>query len=304
MARALVFAHYDRDGLFDPYVIDALHAFRRCMDHVTVVSTSAQHLPAALVPLVDRFIARQNVGYDFCSWRAGLAALEPTEQFDEIICANDSVYGPLFDLAASLSDARVADADLWGMCLSEQGTKRRGKNSCPHIQSWFFGMRRPLIASQAFGDFWRSVVPLANKDDLIDRYELGMTEHFAAAGFRVAALYDARTAGPLSLREIWPHFSLQEPRRLLRWLKKVRRMPHNPSELAYKRLLDAGVPFAKVSLFRVNHYGLNRGRIWEDVRLTTPYDGQLIHAHQQRLAANPDHASTHVPIADSQRSAT
>jgi len=285
MARALVFAHYDRDGLFDPYVVDALHAFRRCMDHVTVVSTSAQHLPAALVPLVDRFIARQNVGYDFCSWRAGLAALEPTEQFDEIICANDSVYGPLFDLAAALSDARVADADLWGMCLSEQGTKRRGKISCPHIQSWFFGMRRPLIASQAFGDFWRSVVPLANKDDLIDRYEIGMTEHFATAGFRVAALYDARTAGPLSLREMWPHFSLRKPRQSWRYFRKSRRMPHNPSELAFQRLLDAGVPFAKVSLFWVNHYGLNRGRILDEIGLTTPYDSQLIRAHQQRLAA-------------------
>ena len=285
MARALVFAHYDRDGLFDPYVVDALRTYRRVMDHVTVVSTSAQHLPAALAPLVDRFIARQNVGYDFCSWRAGLAALEPTEQFDEIICANDSVYGPLFDLAASLSDPRVADADLWGMCLSEQGTKRRGKISCPHIQSWFFGMRRPLIASQAFGDFWRSVVPLANKDDLIDRYEIGMTEHFATAGFRVAALYDARTAGPLSLREMWPHFSLQEPRQSWRYFRKSRRMPHNPSELAFQRLLDAGVPFAKVSLFWVNHYGLNRGRILDEIGLTTPYDSQLIRAHQQRLAA-------------------
>ena len=301
MARALVFAHYDRDGLFDPYVIDALHAFRRCMDHVTVVSTSAQHLPAALVPLVDRFIARQNVGYDFCSWRAGLAALEPTEQFDEIICANDSVYGPLFDLAAALSDARVADADLWGMCLSEQGTKRRGKNSCPHIQSWFFGMRRPLIASQAFGDFWRSVVPLANKDDLIDRYELGMTEHFAAAGFRVAALYDARTAGPLSLREIWPHFSLQEPRRLLRWLKKVRRMPHNPSELAYKRLLDAGVPFAKVSLFRLNHYGLNLEHVMESLQRENHYDIHLIRDHLERTGTMKTHSSI-LTVAKTERS--
>ena len=301
MARALVFAHYDRDGLFDPYVIDALHAFRRCMDHVTVVSTSAQHLPAALVPLVDRFIARQNVGYDFCSWRAGLAALEPTEQFDEIICANDSVYGPLFDLAAALSDARVADADLWGMCLSEQGTKRRGKNSCPHIQSWFFGMRRPLIASQAFGDFWRSVVPLANKDDLIDRYELGMTEHFAAAGFRVAALYDARTAGPLSLREMWPHFSLWEPQRLLRLLKKSRRPRHNPSELAYKRLLDAGVPFAKVSLFRVNHYGLNLEHVMESLQRENHYDIHLIRDHLERTGTMKTHSSI-LTVAKTERS--
>ena len=301
MARALVFAHYDRDGLFDPYVIDALHAFRRCMDHVTVVSTSAQHLPAALVPLVDRFIARQNVGYDFCSWRAGLAALEPTEQFDEIICANDSVYGPLFDLAAALSDARVADADLWGMCLSEQGTKRRGKNSCPHIQSWFFGMRRPLIASQAFGDFWRSVVPLANKDDLIDRYELGMTEHFAAAGFRVAALYDARTAGRLSLREMWPHFSLWEPQRLLRLLKKSRRPRHNPSELAYKRLLDAGVPFAKVSLFRLNHYGLNLEHVMESLQRENHYDIHLIRDHLERTGTMKTHSSI-LTVAKTERS--
>ncbi len=301
MARALVFAHYDRDGLFDPYVIDALHAFRRCMDHVTVVSTSAQHLPAALLPLVDRFIARQNVGYDFCSWRVGLAALEPTEQFDEIICANDSVYGPLFDLAATLSDARVADADLWGMCLSEQGTKRRGKISCPHIQSWFFGMRRPLIASQAFGDFWRSVVPLEHKDDLIDRYELGMTEHFAAAGFRVAALYDARTAEPLSLREMWPHFSLREPGRLLRLLKKSRRPRHNPSELAYKRLLDAGVPFVKVSLFRLNHYGLNLEHVMESLQRENHYDIHLIRDHLDRTGTMKTHSSI-LTVAKTERS--
>ncbi|MCX7389958.1 MAG: hypothetical protein NTX02_02030, partial [Planctomycetia bacterium] len=224
-------------------------------------------------------------------WRAGLAALEPTEQFDEIICANDSVYGPLFDLAAALSDARVADADLWGMCLSEQGTKRRGKISCPHIQSWFFGMRRPLIASQAFADFWRSVVPLEHKDDLIDRYELGMTEHFAAAGFRVAALYDARTAEPLSLREMWPHFSLREPRRLLRLLKKSRRPRHNPSELAYKRLLDAGVPFAKVSLFRLNHYGLNLEHVMESLQRENHYDIHLIRDHLERTGTIKTHSS-------------
>ena len=51
--------------------------------------------------------------------RIGLEALGPPDQFDEIVCANDSVYGPLFALDPAFADALVADADLWGMCLSE-----------------------------------------------------------------------------------------------------------------------------------------------------------------------------------------
>ena len=296
MRRAIILAHHDPDGIVDPHVIHALRAYRALTDKLVVVSTSLRRLPDDLVGTVDTFLPRENVGYDFGSWQAGLRMLSPSggvdaAGFDEVVCVNDSVYGPLFDLAAALSDARVADADLWGMCLSEQGTKRRGKISCPHIQSWFFGMRRPLIVSQAFGDFWRSVVPLEHKDDLIDRYELGMTEHFAAAGFRVAALYDARTAEPLSLREMWPHFSLREPGRLLRLLKKSRRPRHNPSELAYKRLLDAGVPFAKVSLFRLNHYGLNLEHVMDSLQRENHYDIHLIRDHLERTGTMKTHSS-------------
>jgi hypothetical protein len=73
--------------------------------------------------------------------RTGLEALGPPDQFDEVVCANDSVYEPLFALDPAFADARVADADLWGMCLSE---------------------------------------------------------HFARVGFRIAGLYDAGAAGPVT----------------------------------------------------------------------------------------------------------
>lgn len=287
MARAIVFVHYDRDGVFDDHVVYALRQYRRLADHLVVVSTSARELPATLEPIVDTFIPRENVGYDFCSWRAGLESLGDPARFDEIVCANDSVYGPLFDLAPAFSDPRIIDADFWGMCLSEQGIKRRGSGPAPHLQSWFFAMRRPLLESSAFRQFWNSVVPLDSKKDIIDRYEVGMSLDFQEAGFRMAGLYDARLAGRFSLREMLPHLSLLEPARSWRLYKKGHRPRTNPSELVWDRLIAAGVPFVKVGLFRVNYYGLNLRHVLRGLAASVPYDIGLIRRHLARVGGKP-----------------
>jgi lipopolysaccharide biosynthesis protein len=283
MNRAVIMAHYDPDGVFDAHCVAALREYRKISRHVIVVSTSTPALPSEANHLVDSFVCRENSGYDFGSWRAGIETLADPAAFDEIVCVNDSVYGPLFDLAPVFRDPRIAAADFWGMCLSEQGTKRRGRTSCPHVQSWFFVMRRPLLESAAFADFWRTVEPQACKDDVIDRYELGMTEHFLRAGFRMAALYDARARGIATWAEIRPHVALAEPRRSWRHMKKARRRPHNPSELFPLRLLAAGVPFLKVGLFRVNHYGLSLAAVRTALAGLGTYDVGPIDRHLARL---------------------
>lgn len=287
MARAVVFVHYDRDGVFGEHVVHALQQYRRLADRLVVVSASARTLPPALEPIVDTFIPRENVGYDFCSWRAGLESLGDVAQFDEVVCANDSVYGPLFDLAPAFSDPRIADADFWGMCLSDQGVKIRGGGPAPHLQSWFFAMRRPLLASSAFKQFWNSVVPLDRKEDIVARYEVGMSQDFQEAGFRMAGIYDARMAGRFSFREMLPHLSLLQPARSWRLYKKGRRPRTNHSELAWDRLIAAGVPFVKVGLFRVNHYGLNLRHVLRGLAASTPYDIGLIRRHLARVGSKP-----------------
>ena len=279
-SRALVFAHFDAQGGFDAHVVEALRRYRPHVARLVVVSASAPRLPDTLRGLVDTFVPRINLGYDFGSWQAGLETLQPGE-FDEILCVNDSVYGPLFDLGPALRDPRTAEADLWGMVLSEQSTRRRG-GRCPHVQSWFFGMRRRLIESPIYAAFWRSIVPLADKEAIVDRYELGLSEACRQAGLRIAGMYDARDAGPVRLAELWPSLSLAEPRRSWRLWKKGRRTPHNPSELVWHRLLDAGVPFVKVGLFRVNHYGLDLRRVLTEIGRRYPDAAPLIRGHLAR----------------------
>jgi rhamnosyltransferase len=277
MKRAVILAHYDRDGIVDPYVIRALHSYREIADRLVLVSASASSLPAELTAIVDDFLPRANVGYDFCSWRDGIARLADPQQFDEIVCANDSVYGPLFDLGPVMTDSRVAAADFWGMVMSAQ----RGD----HVQSWFFAMRRPVIESPAFREFWESVEPQSSKEKVIDHYEVGLTEAFAGAGFRAAAIYDGRRDRPPTFRERCHNVSPLRLGLFGRHRRRVARMgpPFNPSELFWERACDAGVPHLKAAIFRANPYLVEVHRVLAKAVKRWPEWATLIHNHLTRV---------------------
>ena len=290
MRRAIILAHHDPDGIVDPHVIHALRAYRALTDRLVVVSTSLRRLPDELVGTVDTFLPRENVGYDFGSWQAGLRMLSPSggvdaAGFDEVVCVNDSVYGPLFDPAPMFTDPRIAGADLWGMVISTQPPRHGGRLPRPHLQSWFLAARRALLASACWKDFWSGVVPQSTKDDVISRYEVGLSEQVMAAGFRIAALYDAGREAPLGWRDVVADFSLRRPFATWRLLRRIRRPFHNPAELLPRRLLAAGIPYAKVSLLRVNHYRLAPEAVRAAIRAVAGgFDPGLVERHLARTA--------------------
>lgn len=279
MKRAVILAHFDRDGLIDPYVAAAAVAYRRVADHLVLVSSSAATLPANLAGVVDRFIARDNVGYDFGSWRAGLHALGDPTAFGEILFVNDSVYGPLFDLAPTLSGKATAAADAWGMVLSSA--------RADHVQSWFFAARETVIRSPEFARFWEAAGTELPKDEIIRRCEIGQSEVLRDAGFDVVGVYDDRSY-PLATRaDIQPHLAFTSPGRSWRLMRKTLpwRAPFDPSLLFYRRLWAAGVPYVKRRLFEVNPYGLDLGLVADDVRRLSPQWHELILNHSRRIAA-------------------
>jgi lipopolysaccharide biosynthesis protein len=283
--RAVVLAHFDPQGQVDDYVVSSLHEYRRVADLLVLVTASARDAPPEVRRLVDRFIARPNVGYDFCSWREGIESIGSLSGIDELICANDSVYGPTGLLAPVLADRRVADADAWGMCLSLQGTVTRNHRAAPHLQSWFMAFRGPVLRSSAFREFWGGVVPLQRKQDVVDRYEIGLSERLQEAGFRISAIHDVRKAPRLGCTEAWPMISWRSPLRSFRMLRRGLRRPAtlNPAEARPLSMLRDGVPFLKSSVFRVNHYRLDLSIVLREAGRISGYDMDLVRRHQARL---------------------
>jgi hypothetical protein len=187
--RIAFFAHYDRDGIIDDYVIFYLRALMRVSDRILFVSDC--ELKAGEMEKLDgiaEFVfAGRHGEYDFGSWKRCFEALNyDLSAWDEVIVANDSCFlvQPIDEFFAKMDRM---PCDWWGPTWGRDA--RAGiKSDKTHINSYFVVFKRPVLESQDFLNFWRSVKKQENKIDIIIAYELGLSRLLRHLNFRSAAL--------------------------------------------------------------------------------------------------------------------
>jgi lipopolysaccharide biosynthesis protein len=180
MRRACVFAHYDRQNVVDPHVVFLLNNIRKVCERIVFVSTSALSdlEQSKLTDVVDDVILRENIGHDFGSYQKGLLLLQFMD-YDEILIANDSVYGPLKSLTTIFEEMSGVDCDAWSATSNWAISY--------HLQSYFIVFRRRILEQTVFWRFWRNVRPQRNKAMLIRVYEVGLSRLLIRLGFRLTS---------------------------------------------------------------------------------------------------------------------
>jgi lipopolysaccharide biosynthesis protein len=183
-----IFNHYDRRGHVHEYVLFYLQSLRAVGYEIVFVTNSARLDPqgiSALHPLCAMIVCRKNVGYDFGAYKDALSLIDDLTVFDTVILANDSVYGPLHNLASILE--RCDDsAAVWG--ITDSWSERY------HLQSYFLLFRKEALAAPCMRAFWDTVRYVQSKRWIITRYEIGLTQYMLRGGLRCAALYPYRAA--------------------------------------------------------------------------------------------------------------
>ncbi len=254
-----VFAHFDRDGIVDDYVVRYLAALADLGCTIVFVSAASRLDKASIgkiQPYCATILLRDNAGDDIASWRDGLDAAGDLSRYDRVILANDSVYGPLRKLGPVFDTMGARGAPVWGITDS----LRYGR----HLQSYFMAFERPVALSLAFRQFWRRLPDYRFKHSVIMQCEIGLSKRLSRAGFRIAALceYDSM-AGTLSKAGA----------------------PVNATLFGWRALLrDHRCPFIKVQLLRHNPKGLKDLDDWESViGGVSDYDVGLIRRHLERV---------------------
>jgi len=282
MKRAVIFAHYDKDGIVDPYVLYYLEALKSISDHIVCVSTASlsQEEVKKLSASCNRVIVRENEGYDFMSYKRGLQTLEG-QQYEEILFCNDSVYGPIFDLEPIFSEMTHADCDFWGMTESSE--------IAYHLQSYFMLFKKSAIESDAFQAFWEEVTSLENKEEIISRYEVGLTTSLQNSGLK-ARSYAMMETTPLQKlilfgRKLTPGRILKKLISLSKGSSSVSSLRHINITLTFWEdlLTKAKMPFIKVSLLRDNPNNVPLDHIYDVIASHSSYDTELIKRHQARI---------------------
>jgi len=259
--RLVVMAAYDPDGELADHVRFQIEAWQGQCSRLLFVTTNP--LTAAAREWLDgraELIERENVGYDFYSYRTGLLAAGDLAAYDQVVICNDTYVGPLRSFAEIFARMDGTAYDFWGITRS-----RRIK---PHVQSFFVVFGRDCVASEAFTAFWTTMEPISNRRKVIHRYEVGLSRTLKASGFSFGSYYsETRFEWRLArLRVLWWALRRQNrPRGLRAGLAKLRewaREPWNPmAGLADAALADARLPLVKIDTLRFDPYGLDAGRL-------------------------------------------
>lgn len=182
MNRLCVFAHYDRDGLIEDYVLYYLQALKEvCYDIIFVSDCDIQATELEkLFPITNMVLAKRHGEYDFGSYKRGfLLAQDLNLVFDELILANDSCYGPINSLQTVFNKMQKRNCDYWGITKNYLGIKKRGDDFFeayePHLQSYFLVLKKQVFNSDCFKTFLNSIVTQREKNDIIIKYEQGLS---------------------------------------------------------------------------------------------------------------------------------
>ena len=261
--RVVLFMHFDGRGIVRAQILDYMRELKANGLDVVFVTNSGQMQKSAIEALKDvcaAVIVRRNIGYDFGAWRDALDFLGlPRAETQEVILANDSVFGPLTPLGDILRRLNYAKADVWGLTESWQVRY--------HLQSFFLAFGPAALRSEAFGKFWKSVRPVPVKSYVVHAYEVGITQAMMKGGLRCAALWGYESLIKQTNRDVLAKLiedeetdlAKQDPIHITRKLQILRirdgvarRMALNPTSDLWRQLLLSGFPFIKRELLRDN----------------------------------------------------
>ncbi len=279
-----VMAHYDPDGQLAPHALRAASALREVADTVLLVSTAELTDDARTrVPAGVRLVQRENSGYDFGSWQAGLE-LAGAADHDQVIICNDSCVGPLVPYPAVFDAMADRACDFWGMTR----TLRRGL----HVQSYFVVFRSWVVRSRAFTRFWSQLEPVSDRKQVIARYEVGLSASLHAAGFASDSYFreTERDRRDARRRHLWwaaNAAALRPPGRRLAALRRMPVEPWNPMAALADRALDgARLPVVKLDTLRYDPYRLGAASLLDRCEQAYPDRFAGVRDHLARTGAS------------------
>lgn len=221
MKRLLLYVHFNKYNRVSSHVYYQLTQMRPLFSKVVFISNSQvserDYQKLVDLYLMDNFIQRENVGFDFAAWRDGMThvGFDDITTYDVVTIMNDTCFGPLWDIKDYYLNYEANDqVDFWGLTNNRRTKKSRQTQGFPeHIQSYFITFKKPVIASLAFRKFWENVKNHTDVQEVINDYETKVTTTFLAAGFRYQTVFD--TVNEDTTGMLHPDFSYYNPTAIL-----------------------------------------------------------------------------------------
>ncbi len=195
MRRLLIYLTYDKQNIIDDYIGYFLHSMRAVASSVIVVC-NMPGIEKGLYNLTDHadsIFYRENVGLDAGGFKDALCTYvgwDKLREYDELILANDSFYGPFDDIRRIFTEMESRNVDFWGLMQRGSGEYGTTGKDPEHILSFFYVFQAPLLHSEDFRNYWEAMPYYRDYMETVKLYERQLTKHFADLGYRYDAYAD------------------------------------------------------------------------------------------------------------------
>ena len=201
--RAVVFAGYSYNGMIFSDVFAYLKELRKYSDCIVAVydneTLNDNEIKKIANGYVDALIIGRHEEYDFGSYKRGYLYLKEKgvlDLVDKLIFCNDSVIFQGRSLEPFFK--REEKRDFYGFTAYKKGIQynTEQRNIPPHIQSYFLSISKEIYSKDWFNDFIMSVKKEADKNDVIRKYELGISGLVKEHGYELKSFYPALETEP------------------------------------------------------------------------------------------------------------
>lgn len=146
--RLGIYCFYDKYGHAASFIKTFLDDLMDNLDDLVVVvngqlSDQARQLFSEYTKTI---IVRENKGLDVAAYKQAILTLgwEKLESYDEVICLNDTVMGPVYPFREMFACMDRKDVDFWG--ITAYAGETVDKEQIPtHLQAYWHAYRLSLI---------------------------------------------------------------------------------------------------------------------------------------------------------------
>lgn len=193
--RLGIYCFYDKYGHAASFIKTFLDDLMDNLDDLVVVvngqlSDQARQLFSEYTKTI---IVRENKGLDVAAYKQAILTLgwEKLESYDEVVCLNDTVMGPVYPFREMFACMDRKDVDFWGITAYVGETV--DKEQIPtHLQAYWHAYRRSLVSSPAFHEYWETMPLWKDYAEVTRKHEMTFTKHFADLGFTWTSYIDCR----------------------------------------------------------------------------------------------------------------
>ena len=184
--RLFLFASYNKDNIISDELLSYLKELSTLGDIIFFMDNPISEEENYKLKLIKNILftcCKKHGEYDFGSYKRAFIYAEKNKiltKYDWIYFVNDSVY-MLNSPEKIIKDLEHRKADMIGMY------SYKNLSTPIHIQSWFFGVNKKLGTSDVFKHIIHNIEKQQNKEDIIYKYEVGITQTIIKHGYKISS---------------------------------------------------------------------------------------------------------------------